>query len=558
MIFTRELSVAQLEYIEVTLFSLPGARSKGVDLRTSGVKAIIAALAVVAVASAAVAITQTNRADSAGRSNRALESRLDRAEKRLAELEEERSQEGDDPLGDLLGGGDGGLAELLGGDISDLLGGDSAGLIECLAGGGGTDALDGLLGDIAGGGSGNAEDLLGDLFGGLGGDSSGGPARSQIPKISSAVEDVRKLKFRDKVDVTFMPPQRLARRAARLFLEDYPSSVARTEQKLLSALGAIPRNMNLRATTKRLLKSQVAGFYVPSDKTLFVPGNRKQDLSAIEKTVIAHELQHALADQRLDLPNPDETDPSRMDESIAALSLVEGDATLTMQRYSLAAIPMFEQLTILSDPAYAASQQALEGIPTYLVEQLQFPYIDGLNFACDLHKKGGWRAVNKAYDDPPSTTAQVLFPARYRRGEDGAPVRPPRGPGAGWKESFDSSFGAANLMWLFKAPGGNEDAALSDPLDRVSAWGGGRVSTWSRSDDVAVAVTLVQRAGETGLCESVAEWYEAAFDDDGDAATRGSEVMALEGSQDAVLICSDDKVRLGIAPDLATARAVSR
>jgi hypothetical protein len=523
-------------------------------------RAIIAALAVVALASSAVAVAQFNRADNARRSNRDLEDRLDRAEKRISELEEERSQKQTDPLDDLLGGGDGGLGDLFGGDLSDLLGWNSAGLIDCLAGGGGggNNTLDGLLGDIAGGGSGDAEEALENLFGGLGGNSSGGPARAQIPKISAAVEKVRKLKFRNDVDVTFMPPRRLARRAARLFLEDYPASVARAEEKMLIALGAIPANTDLRATMKDLLESQVAGFYVPSDKTLFVPGNPKKELTAIEKTVIAHELEHALADQRLDLPLSERPDPSKMDEDIAALSLVEGDATLTMQRYSLTAIPMFEQLTILSDPAYTASQQALEGIPPYLVDQLQFPYIDGLNFTCDLVKRGGWKAVNKAYEDPPTTSAQVLFPARYRRGEAGAAMRPPRAPGEGWRESFDSSLGAANLLWLFKAPGGDEDSALSEPVDRVSAWGGGRISLWSRGNDVAVAVSLVQRKGETGLCESVAEWYEAAFDDDSAAATRGSEEMALDGSQDAVLVCSDDKVRLGIGPDLATARSVSR
>ena len=522
-------------------------------------RAIIAALAILVVASSALGVAQFNRADTARRSNRDLEDRLNRAEDRISELEEDRSQEGTNPLDDLLE--DGGLGDLLGGgDLSDLLGGDSAGLIDCLAGGSGgrNNALDGLLGDIAGGGSGDPEKALENLFGGLGGNSSGGPARDQIPQISAAVEKVRKLKFRNDVDVTFMPPQRLARRAARLFLEDYPAGVARSEQEILIALGAIPADTDLRATMKDLLESQVAGFYVPSDKTLFVPGNPKKELSAIEKTVIAHELEHALADQKLDLPIPERTDPTKMDENIAALSLVEGDATLTMQRYSLTAIPMFEQLTILSDPAYTASQQALEGIPQYLVDQLQFPYVDGLNFTCDLHRRGGWKAVNKAYDDPPTTSAQVLFPARYRSGESGAAMRPPRAPGAGWRESFDSSFGAANLLWLFKAPGGDEDVALSDAVDRVSAWGGGRISMWSRGDDAAVTVSLVQRKGETGLCESVAEWYEATFDDDAEAATRGSEEMALEGSQDAVLVCSGEKVRLGIGPDLATARAVSR
>ena len=519
----------------------------------------IAVLAVIAVASVAVAVTQIRRADSTQRSNRDLEQRLDEAEKRLSDLEEEPAEE-QDPLGDLLGDADGGLRDLLGGsDLTDLLGGGSAGLLDCLAGGaGGSDAIDGLLGDIAGGGSADPQEALEGLFGGLGGSSAGGPARSQIPKISKAVEEVRKLKFQSDVDVTFMSPERLAKRAARLFLEDYPAKTARIEQNLLIALGAIPAGTDLRATVKDLLESQVAGFYVPSDKTLFVPGRPNKPLTAIEKTVIAHELEHALADQRLDLPVPEVTDPTKMDENIAALSLVEGDATLAMQRYSLAAIPVFEQLTMLSDPAYVASQQALEGVPPYLVEQLQFPYIDGLNFTCAIHKRGGWRAVDRAYGDPPTTSAQVLFPDRYRRSEEAARVRSARAPGAQWTESFDSSFGAANLLWLFKAPGGDESAALSDPLDRVSTWGGGRVAVWTRGADVALAITLVQRDGASGLCDSVAEWYDAAFDDDSDAGQRAGEELALDGSQDAALVCSANEVRLGIGPDLATARAVSR
>jgi hypothetical protein len=144
-------------------------------------RVVIAALAVTAVASAAVAVTQMRRADSVRRSNSDLEQRLDEAEKRLADLDEEAEVQ--DPLGDLLGESDGGLGDLLGGsDLSDLLGGGSAGLLECLAGGGGGSAsIDGLLGDIASGGSAVPEKALEGLFGGLGGGSAGGPARSQMP-----------------------------------------------------------------------------------------------------------------------------------------------------------------------------------------------------------------------------------------------------------------------------------------------------------------------------------------------------------------------------------------
>ena len=529
-----------------------------------GLKTVIVIFAVVAVASSAIAVTQYNRARSRDSSNRELAGRLDAAKDRISELEQDNERESD-PLEGLLGelgDGSGGLGDLFGGgELGDLLGGDSSGLIDCLTGGAtgsdGSDPLGGLFGDIAGGGSGDPQDALDGLFGGLGSGSASAPARSQIPKISKAVEDVRKLRFRERVTVRFMPPERLAKRAARLFLEDYTARMARTEQRMLTALGAIPRGTDLRATAKELLESQVAGFYVPESKKLFVPGAPNEPMSAIEKTIIAHELQHALADERLELPLPEVPDESEIDEHLAALSLVEGDASLTMQRYSLAAIPVFEQLTMLSDPAYTASQQALEGIPSYLVEQLQFPYVNGMNFVCELHKRGGWAAVDRAYEDPPSTSAQVLFPARYRRGEVAAATRPAGSPGGGWNESLDASFGAANLLWLFKAPGTDETAALSEPVDRVSAWGGGRVRMWERGQDTALAVTLVQRRDTTGLCDSVAQWYDAAFDDDSSAPTRTNEELALDGGiQDAVLWCSGHEVRLGIGPDLGTARAV--
>jgi hypothetical protein len=149
---------------------------------------------------------------------------------------------------------------------------------------------------------------------------------------------------------------------------------------MLEALGAIPFDSNLRAVTKDLLESQVAGFYVPMTNELFVPGDPDEPMSAVERTIIAHELEHAVSDQRLGIPLPDDPSPSKIDESIATLSVVEGDATLTMQRYTISEIPVFEQLSLLNDASLAKSEKALEDVPHYLQQQLTFPYLSGLEY----------------------------------------------------------------------------------------------------------------------------------------------------------------------------------
>ena len=52
------------------------------------------------------------------------------------------------------------------------------------------------------------------------------------------------------------------------------------------------------------------------------------------------------------------------------------------------------------------------------------------------------------------------------------------------------------------------------------------------------------------------EWYDAAFDDS-EVETKASEQLARDGDrQDAVVSCSEDEVRLGIGPDIDTARAI--
>lgn len=493
-------------------------RSSPRDLR----RVALVVLVVLAVSASALAVVQRNElTDERARADRLADALADTRD-RIAELENQNNGEDPNPPPpDETDADDD--------PFSDVFGGDIGALLECV----GTQAPPA--------GSDPADD-----------------ARTQLGEISDAVQQLRGLRFEHEVDAKFLDPGDLAAKAAKITLRDYPQRVADAEGRMLEALGAIPRGTDLRLLTKKLIESQVAGFYVPSSDQLVVPGRANESLTPGQKVILAHELTHALSDGQLEIPLPEHPDPADLDRDLAALAIVEGDATLLMQRYATTRLSIFDQLSMTSDPAYAASQEAIAEIPPYLVEQLTYPYVDGLNFTCNLYARGGWKAVNRAYANPPTSTAQVLFPERYHNPTKPVPPTSPVAPEGAWKEAWRSSFGAANLLWLFKAPGGDEAAALSDIEERIAAWSGGAIRVWGHGRDTVLALRLTQRRSGD-LCASIVEWYKTSFDDDSEAPAKTSEEAAFDGgAQSAAIACPQNEIRLGVGPNLATAREVLR
>lgn len=397
--------------------------------------------------------------------------------------------------------------------------------------------------------------------GGLLGGGGGGPAdpEAQLQEVAGDLEALRGLRFRRVPDPDFVSPAELSRRVQEQVAEDLPADVAAREARGLVALGALEEGADLRALTLQAVGEQVAGYYDPESGDMVVRRDGAQGpLDGQARMVLAHELDHALTDQVLDLPvEVDRPPPGGEDAALARLALVEGDATLAMQVYALRHVGLLEQLGGLAGAVGAGEQ--LAALPHHLRRSLVFPYLQGLSFACALHAEGGWRAVDRAYADPPSTTAQVLFPERYAAREPAVDPRDPPAPG-GWKADPPRALGAAELMWLLEAPGGDAGRALDDPAGRVGAWAGGELHAWADGGRTAAAVALVERPGASpSLCATVAAWYRAAFPDGRPAAAGEGEELAVDGpAQDAVLRCSGRDVRLGLGPDVATARALAR
>jgi hypothetical protein len=505
----------------------------------SGVKIAVALLALALVAVSAFAYVGFQRTSD-------LQERLDAQER--AQAEDEPADPLDDLLGD-LGGGEGDLDDLLGdlGGGGDLLGGSNSDLIECLSSGSGGGGLE----DLFGGGGGGLEDLFG------GGSSPKRESPQQMVRsMSKQVEKIRDLRFERPVDARFLGQSQVEKRVGELFLKDYSRRDAELEGRVLETLGAIPRGSDLFNDRKKLLEGQVAGFYVPKTEELVVLA--EDQVGPLERVSLAHELEHALADQNLDLPLPERSNPKTADADAAKLAVVEGDATLTMQRWALANLSITDQLSMLSgSPQLQQSQEDLEVMPHFIQQQLSFPYLDGLAFACALERDGGWAAVDKAYDQPPTSTDQVLFPERYDPKAEPIDPADTGTPGAGWTSSLTGSFGAAELKWLFEAPGGDAAAAIADPLESAGAWGGGELELWTDGDASALGIALAQRRGSDGLCESVTEWYSASFSDDDENTGGDAALVAEDSEQTAVITCSDDDVKIGIGPSLEVARSLA-
>lgn len=495
----------------------------------------------------------------------AVRSDLGDAENRIADLEEQlaNAESSGSLFGDLLGGGEAGglgIEDLLGA----LLGGDPQGL----------SGLEDLLGGLLGGKSGDVGDLGGLLGGldpsGLGSCLSGAPGsyvigdgslEAQVDDIARAVEDLRGLSFPSDVEPVFVSADEMAQRVRDLVTEGYPSDLEDFDTRLLVALGMLPVGYDLMSAQLDLLDSGVAGYYDPDTTELVVATpDSEQPLAAIDQVTLAHEMIHALTDATLGIPDAIE-DPGADPEIIGAQqALIEGDATLGMQQFSLGAIGLEEQLAMLTDPRVLGAQQEAADFPYVLSSGLQLPYTEGMSFTCALYSAGGWEAVDAAYDDPPTNTSQVLFPERYVLDRTEAVGPDPLGsPGTGWESLRQVGFGAVDLLMLFSAPGDDQGAALTDPRERARGWGGGQAEVWSRGSDTAVGISLVDLGeGSETLCDSMVAWEMAAFPDHDQLDQSGQEQLAHSGDGRAsVVVCDGSGVRIGIGPDVDTARSVA-
>ena len=205
---------------------------------------------------------------------------------------------------------------------------------------------------------------------------------------------------------------------------------------VLKKFGLLPRDFDLGKFLVALLKEQVAGYYDAKTKTVNLLDWVQPDQ---QKSVLAHELTHALQDQSFGLkkwmkPTTADIDRDRVitpqdiaDDELSTVrqAVVEGQAMVVLVDYML--VPTGKSL--LSSPEVVSALKAgmlvgtadsveFQNAPIYMKEALTFPYRYGLDFTAALLAHGGKdEAFAGAFRNPPTSTRQIMEPQTYLSGE---------------------------------------------------------------------------------------------------------------------------------------------
>ena len=367
-------------------------------------------------------------------------------------------------------------------------------------------------------------------------------------RIEQQVQQIRGLTAKTTVTPQVLDQAGLARELDARFDEGYPAAPLAAEQQVYTALGLLPAGIALRDELFKLLTSQVAGFYEPDTKKMFVV-SRTGGIGPAEKVTFAHEFDHALQDQHFDLTKLGTDEAGQSDRSLARLSVAEGDATLLMTDYLEQALTPAEMIGMLGSSLDPAQTAVLASMPPFLRDQLMFPYTSGLAFIQAEYLTGGWQAIDAIYGRPPDSTEQIIHPGTYVAQEAPVAVTIPADVagrlGKGWTSPFQDTFGEFTLDEWLKVAGGLDqnvaaDAAAGWGGDRVAlvtgpsgAWGVALVTKWDTSADAdafaAAAQTTVAKLAHADVFRPVAGEVSIVIGSDDDVRARLANVLGFAG-----------------------------
>lgn len=367
--------------------------------------------------------------------------------------------------------------------------------------------------------------------------TEGGPFAS----LQTVVSKLRHLRFTAAVEPELLTTAQLADRVRQELEKESPRADVDASDAVLTTLGLLPDAVDLYELLIKLQTEQVAGFYDPTSKKLVVRSSEAKDPSPLDRILLAHELTHAVTDQHFDLGRIETLqDADKDDAATAFTALAEGDAQFTMALYQREVLTPKEQ-TELIEEASSLTQNQLDAAPRFLREALEFPYVAGLDFVETLHERGGFDLVDRAYEDPPRSTEQILHPARYLdRRDDPQRVSLPNIAGAlgsGWSSIERGELGELDVR-LIADLAGEQGLPAAEARRAADGWDGGTYEGFRSGTATVVAFKTVWDS-DAEVREAVRgfeRWLPLRYRNEGSRFTAGAGAAGFAGKNGAGIV----------------------
>jgi hypothetical protein len=366
-------------------------------------------------------------------------------------------------------------------------------------------------------------------------------AAALAAEVAPIVEEIRGAKFAHPVPVEIVDDQAARAHFKSRISEHWPEAARRAEELVDAHLGLIPPKTDLEEEVFDVLEEQAGGYYDPDRDTFFVLGDMPRAAAPI---IVAHELTHALDDQRYGidrlLAEAEEDD----DRSGALEAVVEGSGTVVMTVFihrQIVAGKLDPKSLLAFQESEVGKAERLKASPLFVQRSLIAPYILGMAFLLRGEliriQTGGITPsdLDHAFSDPPRSTEQILHPEKYW---DPAKLDLPRGVtlpdlsadlGPGWSRGGAGNLGELTLGLLTGVDPGDAtspDRALERwTNDASSGWGGDRWNLYRNADR---AVTVLATSWDT---EKDAREFEAGLTLPSGATVRrkGETVVVIAG-----------------------------
>jgi len=273
-----------------------------------------------------------------------------------------------------------------------------------------------------------------------------GETDAVVSRAMARVQLLRGLRFEEDIEVEIITREAFSEEFDEVW-EEPTRDRRRLDNAQYEALFLVGPDEDVVDVRRTNRGGTVLGFYQPStERLVIVSANDPATLD--DELTLAHELVHALQDQRFGLRSPERTTTDAVN---ARNGLIEGDATVVENAYEQRCESGEWQCVEVGADSGGTRPSAFHWGVYFLGF---FPYAEGPEFV-DHHRDGDdWSAVDAMHGEYPTASAEIIAPETYGAERYGGAVVHDRNRG-GWERvtvengSDAATVGRAGLASMF-------------------------------------------------------------------------------------------------------------